>query len=322
VRWFPLIYDNAIAIVDAETGTVAGQVKTGGVAPFGSVISRDGAVAWVSNGGPVAEGRRPDPSAGLDPKADRVVVDARGIASTGTVARVDLDAQKVTHSIDVGLHPTAVAWDEPRQRLYVANANKATRSPSSTTAEPRVAATIPLQPFGLDLKGIAPSALCVSADGRRLYAALGGLNAVAVVDVQTRSVRGFISPRRGIRITSRSAATARRSRSPRCSAWDRAGSRPRRGATCTRIAARSATMPVPDDSTAGELHDGGCREQLHRHGAGAARARSRGRHDSARGSQEGRRSLARRSHRLHRQGKPDLRQLFGDLPRGNGIHRS
>jgi YVTN family beta-propeller protein len=188
----PLVYDNAIAIVDAETGTVAGQVKTGGVAPFGSVISRDGAVAWVSNWG----GRWPkdgDPTlpTGLDPKADRVVVDARGIASTGTVARVDLDAQKVTHSIDVGLHPTAVAWDEPRQRLYVANAN----SDSLTivdTAQPRVAATIPLKPFGLDLKGIAPSALCVSADGRRLYAALGGLNAIAVVDVQERSVRGFI----------------------------------------------------------------------------------------------------------------------------------
>jgi DNA-binding beta-propeller fold protein YncE len=188
----PLVFDNAVAIVDAETGVVAAQVKTGGVAPFGSVISRDGRTAWVTNWG----GRWPkdgDPTlpTGLDPKADRVVVDSRGIASTGTVVRVDLDAQKVTHAIDVGLHPTAVAWDEPRQRLYVANANGDSLT-IVDTAQPRVAATLALKPFGLELKGVAPSALCVSPDGRRVYAALGGLNAVAVVDVEQRAVRGFI----------------------------------------------------------------------------------------------------------------------------------
>ena len=88
----PLVFENELAIVDADSGEVQGRVKTGGVAPFGAVISRDAGTAWVSHWG----GRWPaagDPTlpTGMDPRADRVVVDARGIASTGTIARVDLE---------------------------------------------------------------------------------------------------------------------------------------------------------------------------------------------------------------------------------------
>ena len=67
------------------TGRVEGRVKTGGVAPFGAAITRGGSTAWVSHWG----GRWPRDGdlrlpTGLEPMADRVVVDARGIASTGT----------------------------------------------------------------------------------------------------------------------------------------------------------------------------------------------------------------------------------------------
>jgi YVTN family beta-propeller protein len=196
----PLVFDNALAILDAETGRVAGTVKTNGVAPFGAALSRDGRIAWVSNWG----GRWPkdgDPTlpTGLDPKADRVVVDKRGIASTGTITRIDVDGLKTTHSLDVGLHPTAMAWDETRQRLFVANANSDSISVVDTQAQ-RVVATFPIEPFGLKLNGIAPTALAVAADGATLFVALGGLNAVAMIDVPSTplgagpqwTVRGFI----------------------------------------------------------------------------------------------------------------------------------
>jgi len=188
----PLIFDNAIAVVDADAGASIARVNTQGVAPFGSAISRDGRVAWVSNWG----GRWPkdgDPTlpTGLDPRADRVVVDGRGIAGTGTVVRIDLDRQIMTHSIAVGLHPTAIAWDEPRQRLYVANANADSLS-IVDTADPRLVFTMPVKPFGLELKGVAPTAIAVAADGRRVYVALGGFNAVAVIDAEERIVRGYI----------------------------------------------------------------------------------------------------------------------------------
>ncbi len=187
----PLVFDNAAAILDVE-GSLLGLVKTGGVAPFGAVISRDARNAWVSNWG----GRWPVDGdvtlpTGMEPGADRVVVDRRGIASTGTVVRIDLDTRKVTHTVDVGLHPTAMTWDEARQRLFVANANSDTIS-IIDTASRRLVSTIAIQPFDLTLKGVAPTALAVAPDGATLYAALGGLNAVAVIDVGTRTIRGFI----------------------------------------------------------------------------------------------------------------------------------
>ena len=70
----------------------------------------------------------------------------------------------MSRTLSVELHPTAMAWDEPRHRLFVANANSDTVSVIDTDAE-RVAATIPLRPFGLTLKGIAPTALVVAPDG-------------------------------------------------------------------------------------------------------------------------------------------------------------
>ena len=188
----PLVFENQLAIVDADSGRVEGRVKTGGVAPFGTVISRDGATAWVSHWG----GRWPadgDPTlpTGTEPDADRVVVDARGIASTGTIARVDLETRTVTATVGVGLHPTTLAWDEARQRLYVANANSDSISVVDTAAA-RVLRTIAIRPFDLELAGIAPTALALAPDGATLYVALGGFNAVAVVGTGDGGVRGYI----------------------------------------------------------------------------------------------------------------------------------
>jgi len=188
----PLVFENALAILDVETGRVTATVKTGGVAPFGAVIGVDGRSAWVSNWG----GRWPIDGdvtlpTGLASSADRVVVDERGIASTGTITRIDLDAGKVTHTIEVGLHPTAMVWDQTRQRLFVANANADSVSVVDTSTR-RVVSTMHLEPFGLKLKGIAPTALAVSPDGTKLFVALGGLNAVAVLEVATGTIQGLI----------------------------------------------------------------------------------------------------------------------------------
>ena len=188
----PLIFDDAVAIVDGTTGALRGRVKTDGVAPFAAVISRDAHSAWVSNWG----GRWPQDGditlpTGNAATADRVVVDSRGIASTGTVVRIDVDGLKVTAAINVGLHPTALAWDEPRQRLYVANANTDSVS-IIDTATAKLVETMPIRPFGVELKGVAPSAIAVAPGGARIYVALGGLNAVAVIDAVKRSVLGYI----------------------------------------------------------------------------------------------------------------------------------
>ena len=177
----PLVYENKLAVVDADSGGVLKQIGVG-IAPFAAAIDRKGAVAYVSNLG----GRPPKPNelyASPRLKADeKIVVDSRGIASTGSVTRVDITSGEVTATIAVGLHPTALAWDEPRQRLYVANGNSDSVSVVNTESN-QVVQTIPLKPFSESVRGIAPTALQVSADGKTLFVACGGINAVVVLDV-------------------------------------------------------------------------------------------------------------------------------------------
>jgi YVTN family beta-propeller protein len=187
----PLIYNNRVAVVDVESGKVLGQVGVQ-IAPFGAVVNRSGTVAFVSNWG----GRAPSPKdltapTGLAETADRVVIDQRGVASTGVVTRVDLNAMKATATIPVGLHPTALAWDESAQRLYVANSNQDSISVVDT-AQNRVVQTFRIQPFARPAFGVAPSALALSADGRRLWVACGGINAVAQMDAKTGRIEGLI----------------------------------------------------------------------------------------------------------------------------------
>jgi DNA-binding beta-propeller fold protein YncE len=184
----PLIHANTLAIADLSKGTVR-SVKTE-IAPFGAAISHDDTVAYVSNWG----GRTPKPGdltapTGHSPTADKVVTDERGIASTGTVSRIDLIMGAVEKSIPVGLHPTAIVWDEPSARLYVANGNEDSISVIDTNQN-KVVQTFWLQPFQRKTPGVAPTALAIS--GGNLYVACGGINAIAVLDSKDGKQRGLI----------------------------------------------------------------------------------------------------------------------------------
>ena len=184
----PLTANNKLAILDAESGKALGHAETG-IAPFGSVISRRrndrlcDQLGWTT-----AEATRPDVAKS---GPDKVVIDKSGIASTGTVTRIDLNTRKATHTIQVELHPTAILWDESRATLYVANGNKDSVSVIDTRSQ-RVARTIAIQPFSQNVAGIAPTALAISPEGTKLYVACGGINAIAVVDTASAKIDGLI----------------------------------------------------------------------------------------------------------------------------------
>jgi YVTN family beta-propeller protein len=180
----PLIHGNLLAIADLQKGIVR-TVKTE-IAPFGAVLSHDSTIAYVTNWG----GRAPK-AGDLTALAgtDRVVTDERGIASTGTVSRIDLIMGTVEKSIPVGLHPTAIVWDEPSARLYVANSNQDSISVIDTNQN-KVIQTFILQPFQQKTPGVAPTALAFSEG--ILYAACGGINAVAVLDAKDGKQKGLI----------------------------------------------------------------------------------------------------------------------------------
>jgi YVTN family beta-propeller protein len=179
----PLPANDSLAVLDAESGTLL-QLHPARRAPRRGGRVADGSTAWVSVlGGPKPKSGERAATQCCDPRAEPVRVDARGIAERGTVVRVDLVNARVTASVTVGRHPTGLAWDESRGRLFVANGN----SDDVSIVDTRTAAvvgTIVADPFRERRIGIAPTAVALADGGRRLYVTLGGANAVAVYDAR------------------------------------------------------------------------------------------------------------------------------------------
>src|ERR1051325_2446565 len=190
----PLPANDGLAVVDADGGPVVRTIPLG-VEPIASVISADGKTAYVS----ILGGPKPTPAQRqmrqcCDPRAEAVRIDARGIAMTGSVSRVDLLTGNVVKDIPVGRHPTAIVWNEPSARLFVADGNSDSISVIDTRRDV-VVARIGVTPFRQRQIGLAPTALALSPDGRTLYVTLGGVNAVAVFDVSDAAharLRGLI----------------------------------------------------------------------------------------------------------------------------------
>lgn len=192
----PLPANDRLAILDADDGTPLGGVALG-VLPVASVTSDDGSTAWVTVfGGPKPTSRSRAVRQCCDPRVEPVRVDARGIALRGSVVRVDLVRQQVTATIETELHASGIAWDQARGLLYVVNGN----SDNITLVDTRTArrlGTLAIAPFHERKIGLSPTAVALSPDGRTLYVALGGINAVAQYDVsagtaEAATLRGLI----------------------------------------------------------------------------------------------------------------------------------
>jgi YVTN family beta-propeller protein len=182
---------NSLALVDLREDEVVAQIPVG-VAPFAVKVSRDGQRAYVSNWG----GRHPrSGEKTATTSGTPAVVDSRGVAASGTVSVVDLQAKTVIAEIEVGLQPGGLALDEAHGRLYVANANSDTVSVIDTRSL-QVVETIAVRPDPSLPFGSMSNALALTPDGNTLFVANGGNNAVAVVRIDRRRnrsrVQGFI----------------------------------------------------------------------------------------------------------------------------------
>jgi YVTN family beta-propeller protein len=168
--------NNALAVVDLARGEKTAEIPVG-VAPYDVALSPDGRQAWVSNwGGRQAEPGEPTAHSSGTP----VVIDPRGVAASGTVSLVDLEAGRETAQIEVGLHPSDLVLSPDGRALYVANANSDTVSVLDTAAG-AVVGTLNARPEAELPFGSQPNALALAPDGSRLYVANAGNNAVAVL---------------------------------------------------------------------------------------------------------------------------------------------
>ncbi len=183
---------NSLAIVDLDAGKLEAEVAVG-VAPFDVVLSPDGKIAYVSNWG----GRRPSHGERvMKSSGTETLVDEHGLPTSGTVSAVDLTSRAMIESVAVGLHPSGMVLRHDGSLLFIANANSDNVSIINTKTF-KVLETIKVRPDAALPFGSITNAVALSTDGKILYAANGGNNAVGVIslgDVGHRKskVLGFI----------------------------------------------------------------------------------------------------------------------------------
>jgi YVTN family beta-propeller protein len=192
---------DSVIVLDAISFAVVWRVSVG-VAPFAAVVDPRRCQAFITNWG----GRTAKPGdavgvvggggeglgrGGIDGMTQRAVIDSTGAAARGAVTQLDLRTGRTIHTIEVGRHPTAIAFDSARRRIFVADGNEDAVSVIDAD-EGRVVQTIQVNPFHGHPFGVSPTAVIISRDGETVYLALGGVNAVAVIDAATGTVRGLI----------------------------------------------------------------------------------------------------------------------------------
>jgi YVTN family beta-propeller protein len=167
---------NTLAVVDLAAGAVRQQIPVG-IAPWTVALSPDGNTAYVSDWGgrfPV-RGDLTATSAGT-----AVVVDARGVASSGVVSFVNLASGVESAQVATGLHPSDLALSHGGNTLFVANANSDTvtiiDTHTKTVRETLLVRPDPTLPFGSE-----PDGLALNSDEKTLLVACAGNNAIAVV---------------------------------------------------------------------------------------------------------------------------------------------
>lgn len=104
-----------------------------------------------------------------------------------TVLRPDGTVSRLT----VGSHPTAIAQHPRTGLVFVANANDDTLSLLAPDLQ-KVQRTLKLSAYPGAPLASTPTALAFAPDGKRLYVALAGLNALAVLDPATGAELGRI----------------------------------------------------------------------------------------------------------------------------------
>ncbi len=186
-----------VAAIDTATRAIVMPVRPVGFFPFGVAIAGDRLV--VTDEGLMRYGKLAQPAVsppfrtpasdsrasalsfvGLAPGGDLAIQDATPFAN----AALPMDPAPDGARIVGGAHPTAVVTTANGAFAFVAMTNVDRVATVSLNGTPRVLGGTELRLFDKGPYGTQPSALALSKDGTRLYVALAGLDAVAVIDAR------------------------------------------------------------------------------------------------------------------------------------------
>ncbi len=185
---------NAVTEIDLAKRAVARSVEVG---DFPLHVAAAGGRVLVSSGGlstytalerPAAAPHFVVPSFDPNKSSTVTVFDLlTGADSPASPVTVPMDGAPDGSQIVGGASPGAIAVRRDGRLAYVALANVDRVAVISLTGGPRVVRGLDLRLFPNAPYGAQPSAVVLSKDEKRLYVALAGLNAVAVLDARMPS---------------------------------------------------------------------------------------------------------------------------------------
>jgi YVTN family beta-propeller protein len=168
--------NNTLAVIDTNNRQVLRAIPVG-MAPFGVIVADQVQRVFVANRGGrrAAAGEATAPSSGSQIITDPI----SGSTATGTVSVVSTEDNSV-REIPVGLAPSLAALSPDQSTVVVANAHSDSLSFIDVRSLATAQVHIPTWPDSTI--GSQPIGAAFSPDGRRLYVACAGNNAVAVLE--------------------------------------------------------------------------------------------------------------------------------------------
>jgi len=178
---------NTVVAIDVASRAVIRSMPVGDFPLYVAAGSRDvlaagtGLSAYAAQLPPSSTPRFTQPV--FDPaKSSSLTVFESSASGTGDPATVPMDPAPDGTQIVGGAAPGATLLSRNGQLAYVALSNVDRVAIVSLAGEPRVVRGLDLRLYPGAPYGAQPSAEALSPDGKRLYVALAGLNAVAVLD--------------------------------------------------------------------------------------------------------------------------------------------
>jgi YVTN family beta-propeller protein len=182
----------SVAAIDTATRRLLGAPRRVGFSPFGVAVA--GARLLVTDEGLMRYALLPSVAANpvFDPLAadplnasalSSIDLDAGG-GLAGPTESLQMDATPDGLRLAGGAHPTAIVTTSDAAYAFVAMTNVDRIATVALGATPHVAGGTELRLFDRGPYGTQPAALALSRDASRLYVALSGLDAVAVIDAR------------------------------------------------------------------------------------------------------------------------------------------
>jgi DNA-binding beta-propeller fold protein YncE len=170
----------AVMTVDTRSRAVTGANSNVGFAPFGAALA--GNSLLVANGG--ARGADPSRASSLAIVALTATGDVASSMSAAPPPVLPMDAPPDGLRIVGGASPSAIAVTPDGAYAFVAMTNVDRIATVALRGPAHVVGGTELRLFDRGPYGTQPAAMVLSRDGTRLYVALAGLDAVAVLDAR------------------------------------------------------------------------------------------------------------------------------------------